>query len=1233
MAEARRLAAELLERFEWDPDKHPTGEGHRFIPTGGDPGSKGSDGGPDKANAEKAGVSAREMYRAVRERGGITIGRVSHEVPSHGYVVSVHPEHSLVVGLHELENDRGSVDKWLAEKSHILDQPGNFVGAWHDTASDKVYLDVVEVYPADQRKEAVQAGRDANQIAIWDIGNSKEINTGGTGEHKAKAARIRSILNLSEAPHGGRATDDRRAEAEAVPGQGEGRPPPDRRHPDRRQEGQGSQAAQASAVKLAEIRALVERLYSDDQPRNPDGRWGSGGGGTAAEKVGAGKGDVAAPAGHVLPLGTRPVVGDSRGPTDPRWTVRAGDGKTVNMRLGPGSGGLRPDPQVIAKVLNGVADAYERDPRPAGPPDVVLHSVEGYAERLRGRGMSDEDAQRTAANTRAAVESSRPGEINVVVGTATAGYQHNYMPAEAALAARGDLLAGTMAHEYGHVRFFETLTKGVVLKETTLFAQPAVKQALSSYGRSNHLEAYAEAYAEWHLTAGQTTNGAAQAYGRAMGWKTEHKAKAAARTEKLAEITELIERFYSDEQPRNPDGRWGSGGGGSLPVPRGLPAHGPAEERRRLAPKDPKAVKITPPGNRPVTEVTRGQYDNKFQVWTVPTSDGQEVRATVSPVDRTYARAKGIPLPSVTPEVMAQLLNGAADAYERDPRPAGPPIVRIYSPIGFASELMNQGEDPTSAAQTALNCRAAVFTHSRGVINVVDKVVAQPSNGINMPAAEKLAEQGGIVHVTMAHEYGHIRHLDRIAGYQNDASATKLLEKGKALFANPEVNAHLSKYGRSNHMEAFAECYSEWELTKGTTDNPAAQAYAKAFGWTKSGRSTKLAEIRRLVTVTGIVPFEFDPEKHPRDEKGKWAPIGTPTGIESIPKATLPKVDKRLETLYGPGMTHDKVIAAWKDNLLELAEMGDHSKGTWYNEYHDQLAKTAEANGLKGPNGVGAMAAIVAATSAQTSWEQNIKVATSIAGHMGANTELTLPPGDEAEYNRWAAARGGGAARGPDGEKLIRAHDELSAEHLVSMGGKRNADGSVTIGFRALAEKYSDYAGSRLYLLPGARVMNTDNMVKAIEAFKAGEKDDHARIDALIGGPKERSFVNNLANPNDPTSVTIDRWHWKALSGDMPISWGKTGERHTLGEWMSESVPTPGPKPTAQGVLQTAPNDKKTGYEGLGLYPLGVEATTQATEEYNRRHPDAPVSQAGFQAMTWYEAIRQGASVTHPART
>jgi hypothetical protein len=100
-----------------------------------------------------------------------------------GYSVGEYPEASLSKHIDLLT--AAEVDGWLRTNRSALAKPGNHIGAWHDTDTGQVWLDIVHVYPntAAGRIKAVLAGRKHNQIAIFHLDTMQEIDTGGTGEH------------------------------------------------------------------------------------------------------------------------------------------------------------------------------------------------------------------------------------------------------------------------------------------------------------------------------------------------------------------------------------------------------------------------------------------------------------------------------------------------------------------------------------------------------------------------------------------------------------------------------------------------------------------------------------------------------------------------------------------------------------------------------------------------------------------------------------------------------------------------------------------------------------------------------------------------------------------------------------------------------------------------------------------------------------------------------------------
>lgn len=78
-------------------------------------------------------------------------------------------------------------------------------------------------------------------------------------------------------------------------------------------------------------------------------------------------------------------------------------------------------------------------------------------------------------------------------------------------AAKVSLLQYVLAHEWGHAL-------SDAFDPSALFALVGIA-GMSPYGQRNEREAFAEAWAEWFLTSGQTANPAAQAYADHFGWR------------------------------------------------------------------------------------------------------------------------------------------------------------------------------------------------------------------------------------------------------------------------------------------------------------------------------------------------------------------------------------------------------------------------------------------------------------------------------------------------------------------------------------------------------------------------------------------------------------------------------------------------------------------------------------------------------------------------------------------
>lgn len=141
-----------------------------------------------------------KVISKTKDDGGATLNpRANLRAVTSGYSVSEHPEASFVKDIDSIT--AADVDSWMAEHRTLLAKKGNHVGAWHDTDTGKVWLDVVSVYPNTSagRQKALASARVHNQIAIFHLDTFDEIPTGGTGE-KLVAALIAACYSRACAP-------------------------------------------------------------------------------------------------------------------------------------------------------------------------------------------------------------------------------------------------------------------------------------------------------------------------------------------------------------------------------------------------------------------------------------------------------------------------------------------------------------------------------------------------------------------------------------------------------------------------------------------------------------------------------------------------------------------------------------------------------------------------------------------------------------------------------------------------------------------------------------------------------------------------------------------------------------------------------------------------------------------------------------------------------------------------
>ena len=116
------------------------------------------------------------LRRALESAGGFTLHHRTGEHARHGLSVCADPHATLSFPLRDWD-DR-EVAAWFRTWAEHLTGSELHLGGWLDPATEWVSLDVVRVYPANQRREAVGLAREHRQKAVFDLGRGRVMATG-----------------------------------------------------------------------------------------------------------------------------------------------------------------------------------------------------------------------------------------------------------------------------------------------------------------------------------------------------------------------------------------------------------------------------------------------------------------------------------------------------------------------------------------------------------------------------------------------------------------------------------------------------------------------------------------------------------------------------------------------------------------------------------------------------------------------------------------------------------------------------------------------------------------------------------------------------------------------------------------------------------------------------------------------------------------------------------------------
>jgi hypothetical protein len=125
------------------------------------------------AKAKNAKKDVTDLHKKAMSDGGFTYDAVNSMFPDKGFVVSAHPEHEKII---EGELTEKHLADYLESKREILKgDPKARIGAWHDAAANRWYLDISHV--TEDRDEAVSVAKAHNQEAVYDLGKRETVFT------------------------------------------------------------------------------------------------------------------------------------------------------------------------------------------------------------------------------------------------------------------------------------------------------------------------------------------------------------------------------------------------------------------------------------------------------------------------------------------------------------------------------------------------------------------------------------------------------------------------------------------------------------------------------------------------------------------------------------------------------------------------------------------------------------------------------------------------------------------------------------------------------------------------------------------------------------------------------------------------------------------------------------------------------------------------------------------------
>lgn len=113
---------------------------------------------------------AAEIVNSVRSTGGATVSTTGQAEPIWGYGLALH---GLGWSFSAAEFTTAKVAQFIEAHADTLARDLYYVGAWEDSVTGIVWLDVTTVFTDEHH--AIEVARSTGEIAVWDFEQAREI--------------------------------------------------------------------------------------------------------------------------------------------------------------------------------------------------------------------------------------------------------------------------------------------------------------------------------------------------------------------------------------------------------------------------------------------------------------------------------------------------------------------------------------------------------------------------------------------------------------------------------------------------------------------------------------------------------------------------------------------------------------------------------------------------------------------------------------------------------------------------------------------------------------------------------------------------------------------------------------------------------------------------------------------------------------------------------------------------